>query len=159
VIHGRAVAATLDLFDLVDPARVIEDPLAQGRLARVDVGGNAEIANSREVHTAPEKRRTSVRLVPYRTLRNAGYCRWVDTSRSQPGRLGLMSRRARAAILGRPLAQPGRGKAAGRGQRWEGGRDSIHIPQLAASLTAIPLDRTNGPDPNLSRKVFAGKVK
>jgi hypothetical protein len=44
VVHGRAVAVAMDLFHFMDAARVKENPLAQGRLARVDVSGNAEVA-------------------------------------------------------------------------------------------------------------------
>src|SRR5262245_42164840 len=55
VVHGGAVTATLDLFHFVDAARVIEDALAEGRLARVDVRRNAEVANFGKVHETPEK--------------------------------------------------------------------------------------------------------
>src|SRR5207244_1844192 len=37
VVHGGAVAVPFDLLHFVDAARVIEDALAEGRLARVDV--------------------------------------------------------------------------------------------------------------------------
>ena len=44
VVHGGAVAVAADVFDLVDAAGVEQNPLAQGRLARVDVGGDADVA-------------------------------------------------------------------------------------------------------------------
>ena len=50
VVHGGAVAAALHFFDLVDAAGVEQDPLAERRLARVDVGGNADVAKLFEVH-------------------------------------------------------------------------------------------------------------
>ena len=50
VVHGRAVAAALDLLDPVDAAGVEQDPLAQGGFARVDVGGNADVAQVLQVH-------------------------------------------------------------------------------------------------------------
>src|SRR4029079_8170644 len=50
VIHGGAVAPALDLFHFVDAARVIQDALAEGRFARVDMRRNAEIAYFREIH-------------------------------------------------------------------------------------------------------------
>ncbi len=37
-VHGGAIAAAFDVFDLVDPAGIKQNPLAQGRFARVDVG-------------------------------------------------------------------------------------------------------------------------
>ena len=50
VVHGGAGAAAFDLLHAVDAAGVEEDPLAEGGLARVDVGGNADIAEFRQVH-------------------------------------------------------------------------------------------------------------
>ena len=44
VVHGGAVAAAADVLDLVDPARVVKDALAERRLAGVDVGGDADVA-------------------------------------------------------------------------------------------------------------------
>ena len=44
VVHGGAVAAAADVLDLVDAAGVVQNPLAQGRLARVDVGRDADVA-------------------------------------------------------------------------------------------------------------------
>ena len=38
VVHGGAVAAAADVFDLVNTAGVEQDALAERRLARVDVG-------------------------------------------------------------------------------------------------------------------------
>ena len=37
-------------FNLVDAAGVEQNPLAQGRLARVDVSGDADVAKFLEVH-------------------------------------------------------------------------------------------------------------
>ena len=44
VIHRRAVAAAFDVFDLVDSATVIKDPLAECCFTRVDVGGNTNVS-------------------------------------------------------------------------------------------------------------------
>ena len=44
VVHRRAVAASLDFVDPVNASGVVQNPLAQGGLARVDVGGNADVA-------------------------------------------------------------------------------------------------------------------
>ena len=43
-VHLGAVAALLDLVHPVDAAAVVEHPLGQGGLPRVDVGGDADIA-------------------------------------------------------------------------------------------------------------------
>ena len=48
VVHGGTVAAT-HLFDLVDLACIKENALGGGRLTRVDVGGDADIAILGEV--------------------------------------------------------------------------------------------------------------
>ncbi len=53
VVHHRPVAAPFDLTHFVNPAGIKQNPLAERRLAGVDVGGNAEVANFREVHTSP----------------------------------------------------------------------------------------------------------
>src|SRR4051812_34958646 len=44
VVHGGAVAAAADVLNFVDPARVIENPLAQGGLTRVDVGRDTDVS-------------------------------------------------------------------------------------------------------------------
>ena len=44
IIHGRAGAVPFDFLHAVNAARVKEDPLAQGGLARVDMGRNADIS-------------------------------------------------------------------------------------------------------------------
>src|SRR5690606_26202120 len=67
VVHGGAIAAATDLANLVDAAGVVQDPLAEGRLTRVDVGRNADVSQLGEVHIctlgtfrgAPPKRYTS----------------------------------------------------------------------------------------------------
>ena len=55
VVHGRAVAAALDLLDPVDAAGVEQDPLAERGLARVDVGGDADVAQFFQVHVCVRK--------------------------------------------------------------------------------------------------------
>src|SRR5205823_14471343 len=54
VVHGGAIPAAFDLLDFVDAAGVIEDALAEGRLARINVRRNAEIAYFGKVHETPE---------------------------------------------------------------------------------------------------------
>ena len=44
VVHGGAVAAAFDFIDPMDAAGIEEDPLAQGRFARVDMGRNADVS-------------------------------------------------------------------------------------------------------------------
>ena len=44
VIHGRTVAAAFDVFDFMDTATVIKNPLAEGCFTRVDVGGNTNVS-------------------------------------------------------------------------------------------------------------------
>src|SRR5437660_12851529 len=56
VVHGRAVTPALDLLHFVDAAGVIEDALAEGRLARVDVRRNAEVAYFGKVHETPKRK-------------------------------------------------------------------------------------------------------
>ncbi len=48
VVHGRPVAA--DLLHAVDPAGIEQDPLAQRRLAGVDMGRNTNVSQSCQVH-------------------------------------------------------------------------------------------------------------
>ncbi len=49
-VHGRADAVlALDLVDLVDLLAIEEDPLRQRRLARVDVGADADVAHAGDV--------------------------------------------------------------------------------------------------------------
>ncbi len=49
-VHGRAdVVLAAHLVDLVDPPGVVEDPLGQRGLARVDVGADADVADERDV--------------------------------------------------------------------------------------------------------------
>ncbi len=66
VVHRRAPFA-LDLLDPVDPAGVIQDALAQGGFARVDVGRNADVAQFREVHD--DNLRQFDYLVLFRSIR------------------------------------------------------------------------------------------
>src|SRR5207248_7856799 len=46
---GADLVLPLHLVDLVDPPGVIEDALGQGRLARVDVGRDADVADEVDV--------------------------------------------------------------------------------------------------------------
>ena len=49
MVHGRADAVlALDLMDPVDLLAIKEDPLGQRRLARIDVGADADIAHVRD---------------------------------------------------------------------------------------------------------------
>ena len=50
VVHGRAITAALHFLDAVDTAGVKEDALGEGRLAGVDVGGNAHVAELGQIH-------------------------------------------------------------------------------------------------------------
>ena len=50
VVHRGARAASLDFLDAMDAAAVVQDPLAERGLARVDVGRNADVAEFAEVH-------------------------------------------------------------------------------------------------------------
>ena len=49
-VHGGPVAISLDFFHLVDAARVKQNALAQRRLAGVDVGRDAQVADVLKVH-------------------------------------------------------------------------------------------------------------
>ena len=48
-VHRGAVAAAADVLNFVDTAGVKQDPLAQGRFARVDVGRDADVSKFFEV--------------------------------------------------------------------------------------------------------------
>ncbi len=50
VVHGRAIAATTDFFDLVNSAGVEQDPLAERRFARVDVGTDTDVSDFLQIH-------------------------------------------------------------------------------------------------------------
>ena len=50
VVHGGPALA-LDLLHAVDAAGIVEDPLAERGLARVDVGGNADITQLGNIHS------------------------------------------------------------------------------------------------------------
>src|SRR3569832_244402 len=52
IVHGGAVAVTLDFVDPVDSSTVIEDPFRQRCLARIDVGGNTNITDVFEIEVA-----------------------------------------------------------------------------------------------------------
>ena len=56
VVHGGAAAVAVDLLHAMDSPGVIQDPLAQGGLARVDVGGNADITEVCQVHVCRRPR-------------------------------------------------------------------------------------------------------
>ena len=51
MVHHRAF--TLDLFDHVRAAGVVEHPLGKRGLARVDVGGDADVADVSQIFHDP----------------------------------------------------------------------------------------------------------
>src|SRR5690606_12491 len=50
-VHGRTVTVPLHLVHFVNAAGVEQDPLGEGRLARVDVSGDADVAEFLEIHS------------------------------------------------------------------------------------------------------------
>ncbi len=66
---GRRAAAA-DILDLVNPAGVVQNPLAQGRFARVDVRRNADVAKFLEVHGCVLTTITTMYEVRIRTERD-----------------------------------------------------------------------------------------
>ncbi len=55
VVHGRSAALVVDLLHAVNPPAIVENALAQGRFARVDMRRDAYISNSVDLfHTAIE---------------------------------------------------------------------------------------------------------
>jgi hypothetical protein len=71
VVHGCAIAATFDFFDLVNAARVKQDPLAQGRFARVNVSRNTDVTHVLEVHLSTNYwKRSNCPIEPFARLSN-----------------------------------------------------------------------------------------
>jgi hypothetical protein len=64
VVHGGAVTAALDLSNPVDAARVVQNPLRQGGFARVDVGGDPDVADHVQRCVRHTFRRPSLKVFP-----------------------------------------------------------------------------------------------
>ncbi len=50
MVHRGAIAVTADLFDLVNPSGVKQNPLAQGGFPRIDMGTNPDVSQFLQTH-------------------------------------------------------------------------------------------------------------
>ena len=94
--------AVVDLADLVDLARVVQEPLGDGRLARIDVGDDADVADAVDLGHAsgPASRTVGARCGPWNRIakmerRRQPAGRW--RGRRRTARDGPRARRSRPA--------------------------------------------------------------
>ena len=137
VVHGRAAVAALDVAHLVDAAAVAEDALGEGRLARVDVGADADVAVLGEVqeHGFADVRRAVEGATAGRP-ETGGVAGDAPESRRPPkgGRLRKtpsVRKTDGSGRLGSAAGLTGRARAGPARPRGPQGTPSAHVPERA----------------------------